>query len=931
MKKFKKTAIPVVLASAMIVAALPGTAFAAESADSNSESQTSSDSSQAAIDDAIEAYASGVDPYASKSDDALDTYSDYPEAYDLTDGHIMNSLDRDVTGLTEDVEGQNVITPVKLQNPYGTCWGFAATAAAEGSIVSELKSNDENVNPRDDAYNFSEKYLAWFTANYLDAEASGHTEYASQDGEGRHWADSVSDSSKYTGGQISQATALYASGLGPVYEYDKDEDGKWVDGLYTYKGLKGAIEYNVDDSGEWYAFCYTDNEGKLLEDGTYENSWAIAQSERFHQEYQLEESYLLPTPAEKVTNKKTKETEYKFNEEGINAVKDQLVNNNRPVSVAFCADTSKPNEAGEAKYINTKNWAHYTYTQEDANHAVLIVGYDDNYSASNFNSENQPEGDGAFLVKNSWGSGEEEFPNKANGSWGIEIENEETGETTHTGYFWISYYDESICCLEALNFDTDTEWDEYILNQYDFMPAQGVLCYPIKDENDKLQTAKLANVFTANEGGEKIFAVSCQTGSPNTTVDYQIVLLADDSENPEDGYVIYEGSETYKYGGYHRHNIPSGEEVSIPQGGKYAVICTLKEQVTDEKTGKTETGCDIYMNYSLGKSSDDATTWFEGVINPGESYLYNDSEGWQDFSAFADKLQTAFDQLLGIKMEFDNFNIKTYANAIEDNDFTVSLSSTSINHRLHATDDETEIIAAYITGTADPKVIGSIEWSSSDEDIVEITEDSGQKCTIEAKGYGTAYISCYVPSIGFKLCKVEVVKIPINEQLVLLPDYSFKYTGKALKPEVYMCDDLMDKIDPSNYTVSYSNNKNVGTAIITIKATANSIYGGTAIEKFKIIKADNPMKLKVASKTLKYKTLKKKKLTFTIKYKTKAQGKVTYTLSKAAKKAGIKVNSKGKVTVPKGCKKGTYKITVKAKGNGNYNASAAKTFTIKVK
>ena len=48
-----------------------------------------------------------------------------------------------------------------------------------------------------------------------------------------------------------------------------------------------------------------------------------------------------------------------------------------------------------------------------ANHAICVVGWDDNYSKDNFNSK--PAGDGAFLIKNSWGSTQ--------------------------SYFYISYYD----------------------------------------------------------------------------------------------------------------------------------------------------------------------------------------------------------------------------------------------------------------------------------------------------------------------------------------------------------------------------------------------------------------------------------------------------------------------------------------------------------
>ncbi len=50
------------------------------------------------------------------------------------------------------------------------------------------------------------------------------------------------------------------------------------------------------------------------------------------------------------------------------------------------------------------------------NHAIVICGWDDTFPAASFNSP--PPGNGAFLVRNSWGTG-----------WGS------------GGYFWISFYD----------------------------------------------------------------------------------------------------------------------------------------------------------------------------------------------------------------------------------------------------------------------------------------------------------------------------------------------------------------------------------------------------------------------------------------------------------------------------------------------------------
>ncbi len=68
-------------------------------------------------------------------------------------------------------------------------------------------------------------------------------------------------------------------------------------------------------------------------------------------------------------------------------------------------------------YFNTATNGYYdNVTQTSGNHAVTIVGWDDNYNKQNFSIV--PPGNGAFIVKNSWGKG--------------------YGDN---GYFYVSYYD----------------------------------------------------------------------------------------------------------------------------------------------------------------------------------------------------------------------------------------------------------------------------------------------------------------------------------------------------------------------------------------------------------------------------------------------------------------------------------------------------------
>ena len=152
------------------------------------------------------------------------------------------------------------------------------------------------------------------------------------------------------------------------------------------------------------------------------------------------------------------------------------------------------------------------------------------------------------------------------------------------------------------------------------------------------------------------------------------------------------------------------------------------------------------------------------------------------------------------------------------------------------------------------------------------------------------------------------------------------FTGKALKPSVtvkYGKTKLKNGVD---YTLKYKNNKKVGKASVTI--TGKYEYKGKIVKTFKITKAENTVKVTtkkaVTAKANKASTIKKAVIV------RKAQGKVTYTTNN--KKVTVK---KGAITVAKGFKKGKtikVKITVTAKGNGNYKSKkVVKTVKIRIR
>ncbi len=72
-------------------------------------------------------------------------------------------------------------------------------------------------------------------------------------------------------------------------------------------------------------------------------------------------------------------------------------------------------------YYDAINNSFYVPTESGTDHEVTIVGWDDSFSKSKFSS-GTPEGNGAWLVRNSWGG---------------------SGYSMYS-YFWLSYYDKSL-------------------------------------------------------------------------------------------------------------------------------------------------------------------------------------------------------------------------------------------------------------------------------------------------------------------------------------------------------------------------------------------------------------------------------------------------------------------------------------------------------
>ncbi len=366
-------------------------------------------------------------------------------------------------------------------------------------------------------------------------------------------------------------------------------------------------------------------------------------------------------------------------------------------------------------YYNADTAGYYCYDENGTNHAVIIVGWDDNYAASKFPT--QPSGNGAWIVRNSWGSG--------------------YGEG---GYFYLSYYDKSLSDV-AVAFEAEMS-DNYDNNyQYDGSPIVGYLSYA---------PVKLANVFQAkaNEGGlELLEAVSFQTMNANCNYTINIYKNLTDMGNPESGLLCDTMSGQTTYEGI--YTIPLNEEVYLEQNAYYSVVIDL----TSENEDKLKIPLDMADTNNLYNAS--------SVAKEQQSFWWYYGS-WQDFG----------------KQYGGNLKIKAYTtNAdIQETIFVTGISLYPIVADINVG----QTLELSVVVTPENATHKELVWSSSDENIAIVDENGLVEAkkvgtaTITAKATDGSNVTtcCQVnvkqPMTGIELNKTAVeINMNGSEQLTV--------------------------------------------------------------------------------------------------------------------------------------------------------------------
>ena len=469
------------------------------------------------------------------------------------------------------------VTPIRNQNPYGTCWAFSTLACME------ISRNVKNGYYMD--IDLSERHLAYFTY------------YSAPDPLGNDYKDTV----EYT---LSQIDLLNGGGNVGDAHY----------GLACWKGA-------VDERNAPYS------------------------------------DVTVPLP-------RTSEVAYKSNflhlqgfyyidKTDANAVKKAIMEYGA-VSVSYYADHNN------SQYYNKQTAAYYNNVNTSTNHAVTIVGWDDNYAKTNFSASNRPSSNGAWYVRNSWGTG-----------------------FGKNGYFWLSYEDTSIRNqLYAIYAEYADNYDNNY--QYDF--AAQSLYWKVK---------KAASVFEAKANGDKkevLKAVAIDL-SNQANVKYSVQIYRDPGDilDPTSGTPMLskpqEGETTFA--GY--YTIPLSEKIELDPGDKFAVVFTL--------TGVDGDGACV--------TSENSGEWNWRVSNAsaqeGQSYV-SGGVGWTDIGG-------TYNRNLRIKAFTDNLDEKP----VECTGIEISHTKITVHKGTSFT-----LSATVSPSNAANK---SVIWTSSDSGIATVDHD----------------------------------------------------------------------------------------------------------------------------------------------------------------------------------------------------------------
>ena len=288
------------------------------------------------------------------------------------------------------------------------------------------------------------------------------------------------------------------------------------------------------------------------------------------------------------------------------------------------SSTNKYLKLSESEYQNNPN---IYYSGSQADHAVSIIGWDDNYAASNFENSygGVPKGNGAWIIKNSYGT--EYYANK-DGKLSPIKDSEYTirAKMGDKGYYYVSYYDSQICkAVMAVDnvtptVDTNTySYDKPIVSYLGTNSGKKILLMSkYKKQKKDTEILESFNVYTlGTDDNVKIYY--------GTTTDFSKATLV------AEGTAEFEG---YK-------NIKSSKELTVADEYYIFIDYTNKSYKSPINPVYTTSSAKKYKEYYFFDenpqngvsfySFDNGKTWIDSI---GDGVNLSNSSGTVDLLNF---------------------------------------------------------------------------------------------------------------------------------------------------------------------------------------------------------------------------------------------------------------------------------------------------------
>lgn len=255
----------------------------------------------------------------------------------------------------------------------------------------------------------------------------------------------------------------------------------------------------------------------------------------------------------------------------------QGVYKNGAVQSALYMDLDHP--MSQSQYYKEQNQAYYYSGEEEQNHDIVIIGWDDTFPKEYFNGE--VAGDGAFICQNSWGTS---FGDK--------------------GVFYVSYYDSKIAEYNV-TYTSIEETDNYDnIYQADLCGWTGQIGY-------QQSQGYFSNVYTA-KGDEWLEAVGFYTTGEES--EYEVYFVSNYEDTPSFSNMQFLQTGYVKESGY--YTIRLKEALELSEGQKFAIIIKIQTQdslypIAIEYGGDEENEIPVDLGDGEGFVSSNGVQWMD--------------------------------------------------------------------------------------------------------------------------------------------------------------------------------------------------------------------------------------------------------------------------------------------------------------------------------